>query len=286
MKRKQNKGFTLAELLIVVAIISVLVAISIPIFTSQLEKAREATDAANIRSQYAQVMTDAITEGGDVNGKNQYGAVQLKQQKNEWQNTGLKSNLEGVYGEVVGGYPKAGGTAWVEYKDDQVILHYEDGNGSNGGGSDNGGGGSGDNNGGSGNGTVAEQISSNSVVLPEKINGTFQVERGKIYSYKGGYYVALSTPQYFSQYYSVFPDSNGGNWLYLSLDRENAKVYSSKDLQTNSSGQQVLDGIHRGDLYKTDSGKVYVYKNIENSYYVAPTDGDDNWQEVTGLNLN
>ena len=40
-----KKGFTLAELLIVVAIIAVLVAIGIPIFTSQLEKSREAADA-------------------------------------------------------------------------------------------------------------------------------------------------------------------------------------------------------------------------------------------------
>lgn len=37
---KNRKGFTLAELLIVVAIIAVLVAISIPIFTGQMEKAR------------------------------------------------------------------------------------------------------------------------------------------------------------------------------------------------------------------------------------------------------
>lgn len=36
---KNKRGFTLAELLIVVAITAVLVAISIPIFTSQHEKA-------------------------------------------------------------------------------------------------------------------------------------------------------------------------------------------------------------------------------------------------------
>ena len=52
-KMLNKKGFTLAELLIVVAIIAVLVAIAIPIFTTQLEKAREQTDAANLRSAYA-----------------------------------------------------------------------------------------------------------------------------------------------------------------------------------------------------------------------------------------
>ena len=54
----ENDGFTLAELLIVVAIIGVLVAISIPIFSSQLEKSREATDLANVRSAYAKIMAD------------------------------------------------------------------------------------------------------------------------------------------------------------------------------------------------------------------------------------
>lgn len=58
--KKNNKGFTLAELLIVVAIIAVLVAIAIPVFTSQLEKSREATDMANIRSAYAEIVTDYL----------------------------------------------------------------------------------------------------------------------------------------------------------------------------------------------------------------------------------
>lgn len=64
MKKNNKKGFTLAELLIVVAIIAVLVAIAIPIFTSQLEKSREATDLSNIRSAYAEVTTAMLT--GDV----------------------------------------------------------------------------------------------------------------------------------------------------------------------------------------------------------------------------
>ena len=52
-KKLNKKGFTLAELLVVVAIIGVLVAVSIPIFTAQLEKAREATDLANQRAAKA-----------------------------------------------------------------------------------------------------------------------------------------------------------------------------------------------------------------------------------------
>lgn len=54
-----RKGFTLAELLIVVAIIAVLVAVAIPVFGSQLEKSREAADLANVRAAYAKVLTEA-----------------------------------------------------------------------------------------------------------------------------------------------------------------------------------------------------------------------------------
>ena len=60
-KIKNSKGFTLMEMLIVVAIIAVLVAIAIPTFTTSLNKARVATDEANIRSGYASVMADVLT---------------------------------------------------------------------------------------------------------------------------------------------------------------------------------------------------------------------------------
>ena len=59
--RKNEKGFTLAELLIVVAIIGVLVAISIPIFTSQLEKSRDAVSVSNMRAAYAEAQTLVLT---------------------------------------------------------------------------------------------------------------------------------------------------------------------------------------------------------------------------------
>ena len=59
-KKLNKKGFTLAELLVVVAIIGVLVAVSIPIFTGQLEKAREATDEANLRAAYAAGVAEVL----------------------------------------------------------------------------------------------------------------------------------------------------------------------------------------------------------------------------------
>ena len=54
MKRfREQEGFTLSELLIVVGIIAVLSIISIPIFSTKLELAREETDIANIRAAKA-----------------------------------------------------------------------------------------------------------------------------------------------------------------------------------------------------------------------------------------
>lgn len=61
--KEHRKGFTLAELLIVVAIVAVLVAIAIPVFTSQLHNARVAADVANVRAYYAELQSDYIATG-------------------------------------------------------------------------------------------------------------------------------------------------------------------------------------------------------------------------------
>ena len=56
-KVRKNRGFTLAELLVVVAIIGILVAISVPLFAGQRRKAVMATNKANIRAAKAAAVT-------------------------------------------------------------------------------------------------------------------------------------------------------------------------------------------------------------------------------------
>ena len=68
--------------MIVVAIIGVLVAISIPIFNSQLEKSRDAVSVANLRAAYAEAATQyltgtAATDGATITGN----AVTIKNVK-------------------------------------------------------------------------------------------------------------------------------------------------------------------------------------------------------------
>jgi len=55
-----KKGFTLAELLIVIAIIAILAAIAIPTYNNAVEKSRQARDLANIRQVYSSYRIAAL----------------------------------------------------------------------------------------------------------------------------------------------------------------------------------------------------------------------------------
>ena len=72
MKKRNQKGFTIMEMLIVVAIIAILVAIAIPTFNNALTKSKEAADIANIRAAYAEEMVTALTEEGNAKTPNEF----------------------------------------------------------------------------------------------------------------------------------------------------------------------------------------------------------------------
>lgn len=121
---KQNKnGFTLMEMLIVIAIIAILIAVAIPVFASQLEKAREATDLANVRSAYAQVSTEALLGDSEATV-----TVNLKQKQADWQSVD-PVNIGGiVHSKSQGdtenwkGVAAPNGTCVVSYKEDYGII--------------------------------------------------------------------------------------------------------------------------------------------------------------------
>ena len=110
LKKQGKKGFTLMELLIVVAIIAVLVAIAIPLFTNQLEKAREATDMANLRSAYAECSASLLTgEKGknvtfdnDANPTSASKTVTITQKKKGWEGENASETIGGTALPTIG----------------------------------------------------------------------------------------------------------------------------------------------------------------------------------------
>lgn len=57
-------------------------AIAIPVFTTQLEKSREATDVANVRSAYAALMTEYLQNPASCKSEIE---VSAKAAQDEWQ---------------------------------------------------------------------------------------------------------------------------------------------------------------------------------------------------------
>lgn len=121
---KQNRsGFTLMEMLIVIALIAVLVAIAIPAIASQLERSREAADLANVRAAYAQVSAEALL--GDPQFKV---TVDLKQKQADWQSAN-PVNIGGIVhdknqGDTDNwkGVATPNGTCTVSYDKDHGII--------------------------------------------------------------------------------------------------------------------------------------------------------------------
>ena len=84
-------------------------AIAIPIFTTQLERSREATDLANIRSAYAEAMTDYLANGATVSKE-----ATIIQKDTAWHiDNKLTTRIDGVEDTITLGAVTVGGKATV-----------------------------------------------------------------------------------------------------------------------------------------------------------------------------
>ena len=78
MKKLNKKGFTIVELVIVIAVIAILAAVLIPTFSGVVEKANQSAALQEARNEYTKVMADDLADGvldGKVDGADQYISV-------------------------------------------------------------------------------------------------------------------------------------------------------------------------------------------------------------------
>ncbi len=315
--KRNKKGFTLAELLIVVAIIAVLVSISIPIFTSQLEKSREAVDLANIRSAYAEVMMAAGFEDTEakytVDGTSLYkggqryeATVQLKQQKDGWQtdSTSLAIGDITYNSDRWQGEPTKDGTCRVGYDGSNAYVIF-DGQGSStpttddtttdvtpsqgDAGSDQ----SKDDSQSKDKDNSGGKVNLKGIDLDDKLSEIGQnisVTRGTLYNYQDGKYVCLynqQSDQWDPNYSRVNPNNNSSTNLYIKLE-ENPTVLTPTSERTyynknDSTEKGHFDNVQPGTLYKNSNG-VYVMTYGTQNNVLRPEDYTDgttgNWLKI------
>jgi len=118
---KKNKGFTLIEMIVVVAIIAILVSIAVPQALNQINKAKVSADLANARN-IAMAIQQYVADGGNLPQQGIWTSVK--------DDSNLVNNVIQKY--LSGGIPQVKyNSTWnfeYRYKDDAVYVGVYEGN--------------------------------------------------------------------------------------------------------------------------------------------------------------
>ena len=249
--RRDMHGFTLAELLIVVAIIAVLTAIAVPVFTTQLEKSREIVDFSNVRSAYSEVVAAAISNDTGSPLKKADGTYQaeipLTQIQEGWQTDAVENKRIGnvPYEEWDSKMPAIGGTATVRIYPATYKVFIDWGGSGNGSGS------------GSGSGAGGIPVLQGTVNTSD--NTTFT--RGAVIQDATGTCVIMQG------LWNAWLDYLGGKTVSYLISH-----YSSDAVSVNASDikDSSSETLQAGDLYYDSDQNKFYYVDKVNLYESRP----------------
>lgn len=283
----KNKGFTLAELLIVVAIIAILVAISLPLFSSQIAKANLQADQTHVSAAKASAVAEyldtnshdtityyfdagiAMANKNNSEGIAGYGkSTKEPYKKQTGADVGVPVSEDGSWNiiqVIVGNNGTVMSTSWVPV---------------------------GTNSNSQGGGSISPTPSAAPEPTPNldvskwaeaNNRGDWptrthpgSIVRGNIYKYNEKYYVAAKDATY-SVYWEEDPSVvNAG----IFIDTDNPTIITKSD--TNyfyvENGKNKIKSQKEGDLFVYEDGSVYICRIT-----AAPnpeTKGDDNWIRI------
>lgn len=288
----KNKGFTLAELLIVVAIIAILVAISLPLFSSQIAKANLQADQTHVSAAKASAVAEyldtnshdtityyfdagiAMANKNNSEGIAGYGKSTKEPYKNQTGADGIPVNEDGsknIIQVIVGNNGTVMSTRWVPM---------------------------GTNSNSQGGGSISPIPSAApEPVTPtpdsnvpdwvkENCSGSWptiqndntvkpnSVVKGNIYTYDDNYYVA-SQDQAMDKNNYWKPSDNKG-WLAVKIDNTNP-VYTVNDLiLDNGSQTEKHIAVKQDDIFKYSDTEIYI-RQYDNGWAREPHVNGDAW---------